>query len=54
MNEREVGKMEKYKLLKDEIARMWGMIEVIVVPVVVGALGAISTTLSILQQLGFR
>ena len=43
MNEREVGKIEKYKMLKDEIARMWGMKKVIVIPVVVGALGAIST-----------
>ena len=39
MNEREVGKTEKYKVLKDEIARMCGMKEVIVIPVVVGALG---------------
>ena len=30
-------------MLKDEIARMWGMDEVIVIPVVVGALGAVST-----------
>ena len=29
-------------MLKDEIARMWDMKEVIVIPVVVGALGAIS------------
>ena len=43
VSEREVGKTEKYKLLKDEIARMWDMKEVIVIPVVVGALGAIST-----------
>ena len=43
VNEREVGKIEKYKVLKDEIARMWNMKEVIVIPVVVGALGAIST-----------
>ena len=43
MNEREVGKTEKYKVLKDEIARMWDMKEVIVIPVVVGSLGAIST-----------
>ena len=42
MNEREVGKIEKYKVLKDEIARMWDMKEVIVIPVVLGALGAIS------------
>ena len=43
VNEREVGKIEKYKVLKDETARMWGMKEVIVIPVVVAALGAIST-----------
>ena len=42
VNEREVGKIEKYKVLKDEIARMWDMKEVIVIPVVVGALSAIS------------
>ena len=42
MNESEVGKTEKYKVLKDEIARMWDMKEVIIISVVVGALGAIS------------
>ena len=42
LNEREVGKIEKYKVLKNEIARMWGMKEVIVIPVVV----------SLFQQLG--
>ena len=36
-------KIEKYKVLKDEITRMWDMKEVIVIPVIVGALGAIST-----------
>ena len=35
-------KVEKYKVLKDEIARMWGMKEVIEISVVAGALGAIS------------
>ena len=43
MSEREAGKTEKYKVLKDEIARMWGMKEVTVIPIVLGALGAIST-----------
>ena len=43
VNEREVGKIEKYKVLKDEIARIWDMKEVIVISVVVGALSAIST-----------
>ena len=43
LNEREVGKTEKYNVLKDEITRIWGMKEIIVIPVVVGALGARST-----------
>ena len=43
VNEGELGKIEKYKVLKYEITKMWGMKEVIVIPVVVGALGAIST-----------
>ena len=42
VNEGELGKIEKYKVLKYEITKMWGMKEVIVIPVVVGALGAIS------------
>ena len=43
MNEREVGKIEIYKMPKDEVARMWGMKKVIVIPVVAGALYATST-----------
>ena len=43
MNKREVGKTEKYKVLKDEIARMSVLEEVIVIPAVAGALGAISS-----------
>ena len=43
VNEREVGKIEIYKMLKDETARMRGMKKVIVIPVVAGALCAIST-----------
>ena len=35
-------KVEKYQLLKDEIAKVWQMRKVIVVPVVIGALGAVS------------
>ena len=34
VNEREVGKIEKYKVLKDEIPRMWHMKEVTVIPLV--------------------
>ena len=43
MNQRQVGNIEKYKVFNYEIARMWGMKEVIVVPVLKGTLGAIST-----------
>ena len=35
-------KLEKCQLLKDEIAKVWRMRKVIVVPVVNGALGAVS------------
>ena len=45
VNKREIGKTKKYKMLKDEIPRMLGMKKVIVIPVVVGALGEVSTGL---------
>ena len=35
-------KLEKYQILKDEIAKVWRMRKGIVVPVVNGALGAVS------------
>ena len=35
--------MEKYSLLKDEIARLWQMKKVVVIPIVVGALGTMTT-----------
>ena len=34
--------LEKHQLLKGEIAKVWRMPKVIVVPVVIGALGALS------------
>ena len=43
LNQRQVGNIEKYKVFNYEIARMWGMKEVIVVPVLKGTLGARST-----------
>ena len=43
VKKREIGKIKKYKVLKDEIARICAMKEVIVISVVVGALCAIST-----------
>ena len=42
MKDKELEKLEKYKLLIDEIANVWRMRKVIVVPVAIGALGAIS------------
>ena len=39
---KELEKLEKYQLLKDEIAKVWGMRKVIVVPVVIGTFGAVS------------
>ena len=41
--EKELEKINKYKLLKDEIARLWNVRKVTVIPIVVGALGAITT-----------
>ena len=42
VKEKELEKIEKYQLLKDEIAKVWHMRKVIVVLVVIGALGAVS------------
>ena len=42
VKEKELEKVEKYQLLKDEIVKVWHMRKVIVVPVVIGALGAVS------------
>ena len=42
VNEKENEKIEKYQLLKDELARLWGLKKAKVIPVVIGALGVIS------------
>ena len=42
VKDKELEKLDKYQLLKDEIAKVWRMQKVIVVPVVIGALGAVS------------
>ena len=42
MKDKELEKVEKYQLLKDEIAKVWRMRKVIVIPIVIGALGAVS------------
>ena len=36
-------KVEKYNLLKDEIARLWQMKKILLIPIVVAALGTITT-----------
>ena len=45
VKDKELEKIEKYQLLKDEIAKVWRMRKVTVIPVVIGALGAVSVTL---------
>ena len=42
MKDKELEKLEKFQLLKDEIAKVWHIQKVIVVPVVIGAFGAVS------------
>ena len=41
--EKEIEKIEKYGPLQDKITRLWDMRKVSVIPVVVSALGAVST-----------
>ena len=40
--EKELEKIDKYKPLKDETARLWKMRRATVIPIVIGTLGAIS------------
>ena len=40
MKDKKLEKLDKCQLLKDEIAKVWRMRKFIVVPVVIGALGA--------------
>ena len=42
MKEKELEKIEKYKMLREEIGHVWQMNKVTVIPVVIGALGVIS------------
>ena len=51
--EKELEKIDKYKALKDEIARLWEMQKVTLIPVVVGALGAITNRFGkFMQEIG--
>ena len=45
VGEKELEKMEKYDDLKREIKRMWKMKKIVIIPIVVGALGAFSRKL---------
>ena len=47
MKDKELEKLEKYQLLKDRIAKVWRMRKVTVVPVVTGALGAVSVNFKV-------
>ena len=42
MCEKKIEKIADYKVLKDDIARLWKMWKVTVIPIVFGGLGAIS------------
>ena len=55
VKDKELEKVEKYQLLKDEIAKVWHMRKVIVVPVVIGALGAVSVNFKkYMKQIGVK
>ena len=41
--DKEQENIRKYSFLKDEVARLWQMKKVVVIPIVVGALGTINT-----------
>ena len=42
VKDKEIEKLEKYQMLKEEVQRLWKMKSVTVLPVVIGALGAVS------------
>ena len=51
--EKELEKIDKYKPIKDEIARLWEMQKVTIIPIVVGALGAITNRFGkFMQEIG--
>ena len=57
VKDKELEKVEKYQLLKDEIAKVWHMRKVIVyvVPVVIGSLGAVSVNFKkYMKQIGVK
>ena len=42
VKDKELDKTEKYQLFREEIGKMWRLKKVTVVPIVIGALGAVS------------
>ena len=42
VKDKEIEKLEKYQVLKEEVRRLWKMKTVTVLPIVIGALGAVS------------
>ena len=53
VKDKEQEKIEKYEQLKEEIARLWNMKRVTVIPVVIGALGCISNCFgSYMEKIG--
>ena len=51
VNEKEIGKIEKYRMPKDEMVRLWGTKKLTVISVVVGALADILTVVPNLDLL---
>ena len=49
---KELEKLEKYQLLKDEIAKVWRIRKFIVVPVVIGALRVVSVNVKENMRIG--
>ena len=47
-------KIEKYSLLKDEIAILWQMEKVVMIPTVVGVLGTITKFEKYIESLGIE
>ena len=55
VKDKELEKIEKYQLLKDEIAKVWYMRKVIAVLVVIGALEAVSVNFKkYMKQIGVK
>ena len=55
VKDKDLEKIEKYQVLKDEIAKVWHMRKVILVPVVIGALGTVSVNFKkYMKQVGVK